>query len=203
MSRTRSNQVDPIGSRAHTGAGAFFGCAIQAMILCIPVILMVSPYPPAARGGTATEPSTGFLTSPTTQVGSGRDRQPIPSGIGLREAQKRAHELYASEFAKHDEMSRQQLTRTLLLKAGEADDPVSRYALLDEARELALSSGDLAADLEAIDRMAADYEIDEFATKQGDFNRLAVRSTTAAAREKARQAGHDPSAERRSRQYWR
>jgi hypothetical protein len=119
-------------------------------------------------------------------------RRPIPNGDRLRDVVKLIHDAYATEFTRHDAASRSALAATLLNKAADnSDDPVSRYALLSEAHDVAVSSGDLMTALAAIDRMASEYAVDGLAMKDATLNRLAPRASTPEAREAARQAGYD------------
>ncbi len=76
-------------------------------------------------------------------------RPPVPAADELEKARSEIRQIFEADFnkAKKPE-ARTELARRLSAEAGKSDSLVARYALLDEARLLAMSSGDV----ETVDR---------------------------------------------------
>src|SRR5262249_29332722 len=95
---------------------------------------------------------------------------------------KLIRDLFKEEYAKRKAADRLALAAQLLDKARETDDdPVARFVLLSEARDLAAQGGDAVAVLAAIDELAQEYTIKALEMK--------VTSLTAAGRN-----AHTPAA---------
>jgi Tol biopolymer transport system component len=91
-------------------------------------------------------------------------KQPIPSVQDQTKADALIQELYAGELkesAKHPE-ARQRLAMSLLQEARDtADLPAGRYRLLTQARDLAVSAGDLSVASQAIQELTEHFDVSE------------------------------------------
>jgi hypothetical protein len=90
------------------------------------------------------------------------DTQPVPSLDARDEARKLVREIYATDFdaALRQPARRAPLAQTLLGVAAETnDDAAARFALLNEARLLAIEAGDLALTMQILDALEAAFEI--------------------------------------------
>ncbi len=91
---------------------------------------------------------------------------PVPTGAEVKEAERIVRDLFRKDYAKRDQDGRRALASKLLAKSMEmSDDPVARFVLLAEARDVASAAVDLNTAFAAIDRMAEFYEIDATAMK--------------------------------------
>jgi WD40 repeat protein len=89
-----------------------------------------------------------------------KPRRPVPDEAKQVEALKLIRDLYKEEYAKRKLADRLALAAQLLDKARETDDdPVARFVLLCESRDLAAQGGDAVAVLVAIDELAKEYTI--------------------------------------------
>lgn len=89
------------------------------------------------------------------------DRLPVPKSGPQAKALKPIKEKYRSEYAKRtpeDQLALSKLFREQA--AASKDDPVTRYVLLREARELAVNAGDFDAAFGAIEDMSKLFNID-------------------------------------------
>ncbi|MCA9176373.1 MAG: hypothetical protein KDB14_17925 [Planctomycetales bacterium] len=89
-------------------------------------------------------------------------REPTPRSPELHEAKSQLRLVFADHYASADEAERRgKLAAYLLRQASRLQDsPVQRYALLDDAREAAVDSGEVSLAMEAIDQLAMRYEVD-------------------------------------------
>jgi WD40 repeat protein len=93
-------------------------------------------------------------------------KAPVPDEAKQAEAEKLIKDLFKEEYAKRKPAERLALAAQLLDKAKESeDDPIARFVLLREARDLAAQGGDAAAVLTAIDELARGYAVDAFGMK--------------------------------------
>jgi WD40 repeat protein len=90
----------------------------------------------------------------------------VPDETKLAEAEKLIKDLFKEAYAKRNPTDRLALAAELLDKAKETvDDPVARFVLLREARDLAAQGGDAVAVLAAIDELARGYAVNAFEMK--------------------------------------
>lgn len=88
------------------------------------------------------------------------ERAPLPSAAEIAGAEKLIADLYGSEYAKTSPASRVALAAKLLEQAGQSkNDPVGRYVLLRDARDLAAKGGDPATASKAADALATEYRL--------------------------------------------
>ncbi|MFO0863211.1 MAG: WD40 repeat domain-containing protein [Gemmataceae bacterium] len=91
-------------------------------------------------------------------------KQPIPPVQDQTKADALIQELYANELketAKHPE-ARQRLAMSLLQEARDTTDmPAGKYRLLTQARDLAVSAGDLSVASQAIQEMTEHFDISD------------------------------------------
>jgi WD40 repeat protein len=111
-----------------------------------------------------------------------KPKAPVPDEAKQVEAQKLIHDLFKEEYAKRKPADRLALAAQLLDKARETeDDPVARFVLLTEARDLAAQGGDAVAVLGAIDELARDYTIKPLEMKVVFLSAVARNAHTPAA----------------------
>jgi hypothetical protein len=92
------------------------------------------------------------------------DRQPIPTDAEIMKALATIKDTYKTEYAKTKVADRAALAQKLFQLARETkDDPIGRYVLLLEARDLGAKGADGLTAMAAADELAADYRV-----KQGE-----------------------------------
>ena len=103
------------------------------------------------------------------------DRLPAPAPDDVAKAEKTVKEIYHDDYAKKKPADRAALATKLIQQAAETkDDPASKFALLKEARDLAVAGSDAATTMKAAEQLAA-----EFAAPPGQiFGPLAALATT-------------------------
>lgn len=85
---------------------------------------------------------------------------PVPDETAVKNAEKLVREVFKEDFSRKSPADQAALARKLLKQAAESsEDPAARYVLLREAHDRATQSGDLAISLEALDRLAASFQI--------------------------------------------
>jgi hypothetical protein len=93
-------------------------------------------------------------------------KAPEPDAAAQKAAEAQIRDIFKAEYARHAPADQQALAAKLLQQAVETkDDPVGRFVLLREARDLAAQAGDAATALAAVDRMAAAYAVDALPLK--------------------------------------
>jgi hypothetical protein len=100
-----------------------------------------------------------LLAAATTQ---GQDaRLPVPTSARQGPVQFKLKTDYKVEYARREAADQLALAHAFLKEAAQPGvDPVRRYVLLREARELAVNGSDLHVAFDAIDEMARDFAID-------------------------------------------
>ncbi|HEV3006510.1 MAG TPA: NPCBM/NEW2 domain-containing protein [Pirellulales bacterium] len=115
--------------------------------------------PPTGGSPSAVGSSVPTAEAPVTQ----NKKSPVPSGDTLDQAKRSFEEKFADDLqaAKAPDL-RLSVARKILQAANEAGaGSAERYALLDQARELAASVGSSKVAFDAIDDLAQEFEIDE------------------------------------------
>ncbi|HEY8748764.1 MAG TPA: hypothetical protein VIM11_12365 [Tepidisphaeraceae bacterium] len=90
-------------------------------------------------------------------------RQPVPVSAKQGPVLYKLKTDYKAEYLKREAADQLALANTFLKEAGKSEseaDPVRRYVLLREARELAINSGNLTVTFNVIDEMARDFSVD-------------------------------------------
>jgi len=109
-------------------------------------------------------------------------QRPAPDAAAAAEAQKAIKEAFKGDFAKKTPGDLVLLAKKLIEEARKVkDDPVSQFAMLQEARDLAAQGGDLAAALEAIEELERGYVVDAFALRVDTAGTAARHAKTPAA----------------------
>jgi hypothetical protein len=117
---------------------------------------------------------------------AGEDRVPVPVELAQKEAEKKVRDLFKQEYAGQKDAEKLKLAKKLL-ETGKATegDPVSRFVLLREARDVAVSLHDLALAFEAIDAIAARYLVDALQMKGDAASAVAQKTKDDAVRRRA------------------
>jgi hypothetical protein len=112
-----------------------------------------------ATGEEKVEPPT-----PETTPGN---RKPRPAAALVKDAiDNKIKKEFEKEFRLTTDKSQKELSDTLLKKAAETkDDAVLRFALLQEARDLAAKGRDPARSFKAVDELAREFDVDGLALK--------------------------------------
>lgn len=93
-------------------------------------------------------------------LGPQEARAPVPEAAAQKKAEKTVRDLFTADYAKRDPDSRRALAEKLLKSGLEtANDPVSRYVLLREARDFAVLALDFETAFAAVDALAASFEV--------------------------------------------
>jgi WD40 repeat protein len=113
------------------------------------------------------DPSPAPKTNPNTPVPAvGANRLPAPDGDALAKAEANVRAVLKDDYARKQPGEKKVLAQKLItLAEGTTDDPVARYVMLRDARDLAAEVGDPALAVQAIEALARWYEIDPAAAK--------------------------------------
>ena len=99
-----------------------------------------------------------------------------------RAAQRAAiRELYRDDFAQGLKKPADKIAlahRMMVDAQALTDDPVTRYVLADEARQLALDGGDIAFGLRIVEELAGEYELDSLTARADNLRRALEHSTS-------------------------
>ncbi len=105
-------------------------------------------------------------------------RTPVPAEADQAEAFGLVKEIFGQEWDSAKTTARKQALATkLLAKAGESVDDANRYVLLKIARDIAAGAGDADLALQAVDAMAARYDVDAYRLKGAALAQTARSST--------------------------
>ena len=102
-------------------------------------------------------------------------KDPLPAEAAQAEATKLVKEVYGDEYAKAATANQKQaLAGKLLEKANETkDDPAGQFVLLRLAKDIATQANDNQMAFDAIDRMAAAFQVDANEMKMAVLSKLA------------------------------
>jgi hypothetical protein len=123
----------------------------------------------------AASPSSESTNSPsgTERV---KQRLPPPGDDEFKQAQQQVRDIFKDEFAQAKKPEQKGALATKLFKQADAtrDDPAGRYALLMEARELAMTALNGDGALELADRIAELYEVDPIPLKLDSIKQISA-----------------------------
>ncbi len=93
-------------------------------------------------------------------------KRPVPDAAEQKEQETLIRKIFKDEYAKTGPGDKKALAKKLLKQANETkDDITARFVLLRETRDLAAEGNDSDTSIEAIDLMAAEYQIEPFPMK--------------------------------------
>src|SRR5262249_49074228 len=93
-------------------------------------------------------------------------KAPVPNASSQADAEKVIKSLFKEDYAKHQHEDRLVLSNKLLKQGLDTrDDPVARFVLWREARDLAVQAGNTPAAMKAIEEIGRSYEVDALAMK--------------------------------------
>ncbi|GMV80028.1 MAG: hypothetical protein AMXMBFR7_12120 [Planctomycetota bacterium] len=117
---------------------------------------------------------------------AGEEAEPAPERVvppdaaAQVEAKKTIREVFADQFAKRLPEELATFSRTLLGQAVETrDDPISRFVLLQEAKDLALANGAPDVALDAVTTMGKFYTVDTVTLKMEVLNKASTGARSA------------------------
>jgi hypothetical protein len=84
-------------------------------------------------------------------------------------------ELFADQYRSRDPRQKIALAKNLFQQAKETDEDVSRYALLDQASEIAAAQGDVQTSLQAMSQLVEEYDVMSAETASDVIDNLARR----------------------------
>lgn len=88
------------------------------------------------------------------------DRAEVPSAKSVAESHKLIKDLFKKEYARPAAKDQAALAARLLKQAAESKgDPPARFALLEEARDLAAKAGDATTAMKAADQLAVSFKV--------------------------------------------
>jgi formylglycine-generating enzyme required for sulfatase activity len=94
------------------------------------------------------------------------ERSPVPEPASQEKAEKLIKELFQDEYAKKASADKLALAAKLLDQAKDTkDDPVARFVLMREARDLAAEAGDAPRALKAVESIGKEYAINTLQMK--------------------------------------
>ncbi|HEV3027753.1 MAG TPA: hypothetical protein VG457_09285, partial [Planctomycetota bacterium] len=95
-------------------------------------------------------------------------RTPVPDLAAQKEKERLIHDVFKEEYGKKTVQDRVGLAAKLLQQGTQTnDDPVARYVLLREARDISAAAGDVATAMTAIGLLARTFEVDPLRMKLG------------------------------------
>jgi len=105
----------------------------------------------------------------------GDDRLPVPEGAKVKEALGLVREVFAEEYAAaKTDQQKSALAKKILQEGTTGEhDPISRYALLRVARDLAAIAGDAETALKAVGELDRRYRVDAIAMKAAALAKVA------------------------------
>ncbi len=107
------------------------------------------------------------------------EAKPPPEAALLREAVNAIRDIFKTDYAKRAPADQQLLAQKLLQEGIRTEkDPVARYALFSEARDVAAQGGDVATMFKAVEMMERWYVIDAAAMKEEALNQAARAART-------------------------
>jgi len=109
----------------------------------------------------------GVILSCGTAWGQTDDRLPVPEGAKVKEALGLVREVFAEEYAAAKTGPQKAALAGKILQEGTTGehDPISRYALLRVARDLAAIAGDAETAIKAVEQLSRRYQIGAIAMK--------------------------------------
>ncbi len=109
-------------------------------------------------------------------------KEPVPDVASQAKAEQLIKDLFKGEYAKRRRSDLQEFAAKLFQEGvGTKEDPVARFVLLREARDLAVQGADPATAMRAIDELARWYAVDGLDMKASALEKLGGGTSTAAA----------------------
>ena len=125
-----------------------------------------------------------LLVTGNLSRGNGSARLAVPDSAEVARGRSQVQQTFREDYAKRSPADRDGLAGKLLEAAGDgAEVPATRYALLQEAREIASSCGDVDLALRAADKLAAVFDVNPDSARVealSNLSRHANRPSTAA-----------------------
>jgi hypothetical protein len=117
-----------------------------------------------------------------TSPSSADDRLPLPSKEEIKKAEALIGDLFRKDYMKTSAIARAALVEKLLEQAKETkDDPVARYVLLREARDISARLGDAATAMQVAEEIANNYQVGAGAARAAVADTLARVATSSSA----------------------
>ena len=106
---------------------------------------------------------------------SPESKLPVPDDDAQKKATAIVKDVFKADYDKAKSQSQKLELAKKLLQEGEQtqDDPTGRFVLLRIARDLAAQAGDVSVTMQAIDQIAASYEVDSLEMKTDEVAKLA------------------------------
>lgn len=93
-------------------------------------------------------------------------KAPVPDEAAIKKTEAELRELLKADYKSTDPADRRAFARKLLDAGGKSDtDAVTRYVALREAADVAAQADDLGTSFAAVDRLAAQFEVEPFGLK--------------------------------------
>ncbi|RPH37877.1 MAG: hypothetical protein EHM91_14510, partial [Planctomycetota bacterium] len=93
-------------------------------------------------------------------------KAPLPDDASIKKVEGELRELLKADYKSTDPSDRRALARKLLDAGGKTDtDAVTRFVALREAADIAAQADDLGTSFGAVDRLAAQFEVEPFGLK--------------------------------------
>lgn len=105
-------------------------------------------------------------------------RQKVPAAARQKEARDLIRDLFRQEFASRDLRQRQALGEKLLKQGQQTEEAASRYVLLDEALQMAVSVGDPPTAFAAIEELSKSFAVDSLKLQSDALTELSRKANT-------------------------
>jgi hypothetical protein len=107
------------------------------------------------------------------------NRLPVPPAVALVDSEKQIKDIFKDEYLKKGSVERIDLAKRLLKLAGESkNDGLAYYVALREAKDIAVSAGELDTAFAAVDALTQAFVVDVFDAKVGVLTGLTRTTTT-------------------------
>jgi hypothetical protein len=131
----------------------------------LPAMVLQPPVPPGTSPPRAAPAPPARPSSPPAGEGL-PPKSAIPAESAQKQAETLIRDIYKADYAKRTPSDMTALAQRLIQQGHETkDDPVARYVLYREARDLAIQAGDAALALRAVEAAAQAFAIAPFEAK--------------------------------------
>lgn len=113
------------------------------------------------------EPESAAPAPPVAEIVEVQKKSPVPADSARQDAAAEIHEIYQAEYENAKSSSAKVILAAKLhsLAANTRDDAAAQFALLTEARDLALAAGNISTAMKRVDSLAKLFEIDPLSEK--------------------------------------
>ncbi|HWC88695.1 MAG TPA: hypothetical protein VG433_03550, partial [Pirellulales bacterium] len=128
-------------------------------------------------------PSKPAAAQPASEPGKSRERLPVPEGPALEQARKTVKDVYGDEINQARQPDEKAALAKKLIEQGEQtqDNPAAQYALLDQARQLAIAAADMKRIEWSVAAISQRFQLAADTAMADAWNEVSQKSRTPAA----------------------